>query len=345
MAKTKTPKSSKKASSRVSTGGKESPKPKAKHGEIRKAHINDVHQKLKHALNKHKIPGADNLIPKLLGICKFNQEMIKELVNSAQDSHIGNQVAEELFYTTIRLDHYAKEMLRKVMQKNASKKDDDPSKEKVDFLNTMYRLDAEFLVRVEPKIKRPYKKQTTTSRRKSQEITVRDTSKLEIRVSDIKSQLKAIRGKTIKMHQENAKKAKKAYFKAIRQYRELHPMEEEDDEDMTVADYDKKEKEATAELKGKWEGAKQNVVAKERELRKLEAEKTRLDKKIQEISDLAQYESSDSDSGSGDEEEGEVHPATPGDSVADESGDESGDESDDESGDFEAEPSQTQLED
>ena len=79
----------------------------------------------------------------------------------------------------------------------------------------------------------------------------------------------------------------------------------------------------------------------------LKAEKTRLEKKIQEISDLAQYESSDSDSGSGDEEEGEVDPATPGGSVApDESGDESGDESDDESGDFEpVEPSQTQLED
>ena len=210
----------------------------------------------------------------------------------------------------------------------------------VEFLNTMYRLDAEFLVRVEPKFKRPYKKQTSTSRRKSQEKVVQDTSKLEIRKGDIEAQMRAIANKTIVKLAESSKKAKRDYFKALREYREQNPIEEQDIE--TEAEYETMVKEATAKLKGDWDGAKQNVVAKEREHAKLKAEHTRIVKKLTEISNLAEYEEAEEDEEE-EEEEDEVDPETPGGSVAmNEDGDEDDDDDDDDDEDL---PSQTQLED
>ena len=101
-------------------------------------------------------------------------------------------------------------------------------------------------------------------------------------------------------------------------------------------------KRATAKLKGDWEGAKQNVVAKDREHAKLKAELTRIEKKLQEISNLAEYEEAEEDEEE-EEEEDEVDPETPGGSVAmNEDGDEDDDDDDDDDEDL---PSQTQLED
>ena len=88
MAKTKTTPALKKAK-RVSTGKKTTPKPPTpkKHGEKRKLHINEVVTKLNRAVKDTHIPGVDNVVPKLLGVCKFNQQIIKELLKDAQQGH------------------------------------------------------------------------------------------------------------------------------------------------------------------------------------------------------------------------------------------------------------------
>jgi len=74
MAKIKTTPALKKSPKRVSTGGKKTtPKPPTpkKHGEKRKLHINEVVTKLNRAVKDTHIPGVDNVVPKLLGVCNI----------------------------------------------------------------------------------------------------------------------------------------------------------------------------------------------------------------------------------------------------------------------------------
>ena len=65
-----------------------------KHGEIRKTNINTVKTNIIKAINESKITGkgADNYVPKLLGLLKANQEIVGLLLNKIQKQHLGNNI-------------------------------------------------------------------------------------------------------------------------------------------------------------------------------------------------------------------------------------------------------------
>lgn len=340
MAKIKTTPALKKSAKRVSTGKKTTPKPPTpkKHGEKRKLHINEVVTKLNRAVKDTDIPGVDNVVPKLLGVCKFNQKIIKELLASAQQQHIGNQVAEELFFTALKLEHYAKDTLRRVMIK--SKKTD---QEDVDFLNQVYRIDADFFCKVEPYVKRPYKK-SKSSKDKVKQQDARRVSQLEILIGDQERQMRAIY-KRIPTMAEKEKLAKRAYFKATSDFRKEYPIEDQDDIE-SVPQYEKWLNDNTAKERGAWEAEKKLLKAKEKEYKTLKAEVEKHKKELED-SGLAEYE---------EDADGDDYTGDAGD--ADDADDSSGDfastpipaadeESEEESSDSDSsaeEVSQTQLE-
>ncbi len=293
MAKIKSTPALKKTAQRVSTGKKTTPKPTTpkKHGEKRKLHINEVVLKLNQAIKDVPIPGVDNIVPKLIGICKFNQQIIKDLLNDAQQQHIGNQVAEELFFTALKIEHYAKETLRRVMIK--SKKTD---QEDVDFLNQVFRIDADFFCKVEPYVKRAYKKSKTSDKKLQQD--ARRVSQLEILVGDQERQMRAIYKRIPKLAAK-VKSSKKVYFKATADFRKEYPIEDQDDIE-SVQQYEKWLNENTAKERGAWEAEKKLLKAKEKEYKTLQGEVEKHKKELQDSSELAEYDD-DSKAGGDDE--------------------------------------------
>lgn len=290
-----------------------------KHGEIRKSNIHIVKTNIIKAINDSNIKGADSYVPKLLGLLKANQEIVELLLNKIQKQHIGNNIAEQLFFTSMKLDHSGKECLRRAMLKSKATDADD-----IDFLQHMFKIDSGFLTKVEPINTRKYVKKETPvttpveseeeeeqeeeplpikspyQRKKEEEKAVRATSLKEI-IEDLKNQIETITTKEIPALVEEKNKASKELTQAKKDWEEEYPRDAQP-QDCTDAQYEKMKKTGTKKNRRKYFAKKKELENKtDDKLRLEEALKYKEDELLNNTEDaiLENVESgSESDSGS-----------------------------------------------
>ncbi len=266
-----------------------------KHGEIRKTNIHTVKTNIIKAINDSKISGkgADNYVPKLLGLLKANQEIVGLLLNKIQKTHLGNNIAEQLFFTAMKIENTGKECLRRAMLKSKSTDQDD-----IDFLQNMYRIDSAFFTKVEPITTRKYNKNPVSTpveseneeeeaeeeeeeeeeeeplpiksphqRKKEAEQAVRDQSLKEI-IDDLKLQIAKIATQEIPALAAERDAASKDWNEAKKKWMEEYPRDAQS-QDCTDKDYEKMLRTGTKKQRKKYFAKKKELENKNDEVNAL----------------------------------------------------------------------------
>jgi len=246
---------------------------KPSHGVIRKTNINKVSTAIINAVNGVKIPGADSVVPKIMGLLQANESLVDDLLNRCQQSHISNKLAEELFFISMMIENSAKETLRKVLIKSSATDED-----RVEYLQKITKIDADFFVQVKPIVKRKYRQKKSIAEKDN----TMKISQLEVAIAQHKKELGGI-AKEVARKGLEVEEAKKDYFKAVSTFRKEYPIEDQDIE--SPEDYEVMVKDNTKSEKGKFKEFSKLLKRKSKDHDDLKEKIDKLEKDLKELKD------------------------------------------------------------
>lgn len=239
--------------------------PKRPFGDIRKKNIERVFRNIKMAIKDTEMKTGDNIVPKILAICKLNFTVLKDLLKNVAKSHMSNNLAEELMFQSMFFQQEGKALLRKVLiKKHSREKATTNDNVKVEYLQHMYTTEVteytrdNFFTELVPEVTREYKRNPTQKvKNPTQKITT-----LEVKIDENKKSIHGIE-KTIEKKTLQVATAKKSYFRAVNTYRKEFPIEDSEVEE--PREYEKLVDENTQVERAKWKELKRSLEAKEKE--------------------------------------------------------------------------------
>jgi len=136
-------------------------------------------------VKNYKIDSGDNSLPKLTGLLRACGRLVTKLVEDIKEPHLTQGISNELFYTSMVLEHEGKESLRRFMLKSAKGRDG-KDENKILSLQKLYKMNCVgegFLAKIEHVEPRTYKKKRKSASSGESERKIR--TQLEKLVTEI----------------------------------------------------------------------------------------------------------------------------------------------------------------
>lgn len=136
-------------------------------------------------VKNYKIDSGDNSLPKLTGLLRACGRLVTKLVEDVKEAHLTQGISNELFYTSMVLEHEGKESLRRFMLKSAKGRDG-KDENKILSLQKLYKMNCVgegFLAKIEHVEPRTYKKKRKSASSGESERKIR--TQLEKLVTEI----------------------------------------------------------------------------------------------------------------------------------------------------------------